>query len=328
MSRLRRAVLKTALLGGSVAAAAALALGPGSTSALAAGSGDANMTMQASPDFDATTSTPVTLTANFAVPAGAPAPTGTVTFNVDGSTPAGCANVAVTSLQATCAAGTLSAGFHNFTVDYSGDSNYQPTNAGIFLYPVAQTVSSVKVAASDPEPVWGEGVTFTATVTANGKPVTGGTVQWSVDGTAAGSPVAVGAAGTVTLGPLSNLAIGSHTITAGFSGTGQVAASTGSVTVTVGKAATTTTSLTADQQSWSATVRPVAPGAGQPTGTVTFSIGPLRVGTAPVGANGVATLKIGINGRALAFTATYSGDGHFTGSSGTHRFSPFPVPGL
>jgi len=241
-----------------------------------------------------------------------------VTFTVDGGTPAGCGSVAITSLQATCAVGTLSAGFHNFLVSYPGDSNYQPGTAGVFLYPVTQTVPSVKVAASNPAPVWGEGVTFTATVTPAGAVTAGGTVQWSVDGTATGSPVAVGAAGTVTLGPLSNLAVGSHTITAAFSGTSQATAASGSVTVTVGKAATTT-AVTANRQVLTATVRPVAPGAGQPTGTVTFSIGPFTIGKAAVGANGVATLNISNLAMTLPFTATYSGDGHFTGSSGTKR---------
>src|SRR5215831_10539849 len=324
MSRPRRAALKTALLRGSVAAAAAIALGLGSTPALAGptGSADATLMMQASPDFDATTSSPVTLTASFSVPAGSPAPTGSVTFTVDGSTPVTCASVAITNLQATCAVGTLSEGFHNFTVTYPGDSNYQPTNAGIFLYPVAKTNPSVKVTASDPAPVWGEGVTFTAAVTPAGAAIAGGTVQWSVDGTATGAPVAVGADGTVTLGPLSNLAVGSHTITAGFSpGTDLATAGTGSLTFTVGKAATATTALTANRQGLTATVRPVAPGAGLPTGTVTFSIGSFTLGTATLGANGVATLNIRSNYTTLPFTASYSGDGHFTGSSGTK--SPF-----
>src|SRR5262249_27166127 len=93
MSRIRRAVLKTSLVRGSVAAAAAIALGFGSPPALAAslgsadlGSADPGLTMQVSPDFDTTTSDPITLTANFAIPGGAPAPSGTVTFTVDGST--------------------------------------------------------------------------------------------------------------------------------------------------------------------------------------------------------------------------------------------------
>ena len=73
----------------------------------------------------------------------------------------------------------------------------------------------------------------------------------------------MGADGTLTLGPLSNLAVGSHTITADFSpGTDEATAGTGSVTVTVGKAATTTTALSANRQGLTATVRPVAPGAG------------------------------------------------------------------
>ena len=109
---------------------------------------NATMELSASPDFNATVATPVTLTANLSGPAGAPTPTGTVTFNVDGAVPSGCASVQLSSGVATCDAGDLSPGFHNFTADYSGDSSYGTTNAGIFLYPVAQATPGVSLSAT------------------------------------------------------------------------------------------------------------------------------------------------------------------------------------
>jgi hypothetical protein len=328
MFHVRRAALKSALVRIPVAAAAAVALGLAVTPALgvpaalaATGTADPHLQPGVAPDFDATTLDLIIVTATVSADGNLPAPTGTVAFTVDGSTPAGCASVPVTNGQAACTAGPLTAGFHNLAMSYSGDSNYRPETGGIFLYPVAKADSSVKVAASDITPVFGEGVTFTATVTANGKPVSGGTVQWSVDGTPSGAPVAVGVDGTAVLGPVTTLPVGSHQITAAYSGTDAVNAGTGSVTVAVGKAATTTRLTSATRQALTATVRPVAPGAGQPTGTVTFSIGRFPIGTAEVAANGTAVLRITSSGSGPV-TVTYSGDSHFTASASTTVVTP------
>ena len=108
-------------------------------------------------------------------------------------------------------------------------------------------------------PVWGQPVSFTATVTAAGKPVTSGTVQWSVNGTQAGAPVPVGADGTASLGPLTNLAVGTDQITADYLGTDQFNPASGTGSIVVGKAATTTTVIKSGQL-LIATVTVVPPG--------------------------------------------------------------------
>jgi len=69
---------------------------------------------------------------------------------------------------------------------------------------------------------------------------------------------------------------------------------------------------------FTATVAAVAPGAGAPTGTVTFKDGNMVLGTASVGAGGTAmftTSFAAAGGHAI--TAVYSGDGNFVGSSQT-----------
>lgn len=374
---------------------------------------NATMEMSASPDFDATVATPVTITANLSGPVGAPAPTGTVTFHVDGSVPSGCANVKISSGAATCDAGDLSAGFHNFTSDYSGDSVYGSANAGIFLYPVAQATPGVSLSATPaggalvtdpvslsatvvpvaggPAPtgtvtflvngtapagctnvslssatcavgqlpagtytfdadysgdtnyvatsdtvsdyvvdkltsklvissnpgtsVWGQPVTFTATVTVSpiGTPITAGTVQWTVNGTPVGSPVPVGADGTATLGPLTNLLVGADDVLATYSGTDQNSFTESDDQFVVGKAATSTT-IAVTSKKLTATVTPVAPGSGQPTGPVTFTVNGTTVGTANLSAKGVATLAFKSSGAEVA-SASYGGDDHFTGST-------------
>ena len=63
-----------------------------------------------------------------------------------------------------------------------------------------------------------------------------------------------------------------------------------------------------------ATVAPMAPGAGQPTGPVTFTVNGTTVGTANLSANGVATLTFKSKGAEVA-SASYGGDDHFTGST-------------
>jgi hypothetical protein len=83
--------------------------------------------------------------------------------------------------------------------------------------------------------------------------------------------------------------------------------------VPVGQAATATT----------AHVMVTAPGAGAPTGSVTFSVGGTSVGTAAV-SGGIATLQHTVPaGATQTVAAVYGGDADFTGSSGsTSRRNP------
>ncbi len=63
-----------------------------------------------------------------------------------------------------------------------------------------------------------------------------------------------------------------------------------------------------------ATVAPVAPGAGRPSGTVTFAVNGTTVGTAKLSASGVATLAAKSSGAEVA-SASYGGDDHFMASA-------------
>jgi hypothetical protein len=131
-----------------------------------------------------------------------------------------------------------------------------------------------------------------------------------------------------------SLGVGSHSLTASFAATSSFAASTSSaVTETVNHAATTTTlgasaNSVARGQSveFTATVATVAPGAGTPTGTISFFDGTTLLGTAQVNSSGQAVLTIVAgtsavrNGRRIVLlgqgthkiTASYSGDSDFT----------------
>jgi hypothetical protein len=246
---------------------------------------------------------------------GGPAPTGTLTFLVNGTAPAGCTNVSLTAGSATCPVGQLPAGTYTFEADYSGDTNYVPTSDTVSGYSVSKLTSKVVVSPTVAAPAWGQGVSFTATVTLSpaGTPVTGGTVQWSVNGTPVGSPVPVGADGTASLGPLTNLLVGADDVLAAYSGTDQIASTDADEMIVVGKAATTAT-IAVTSKKLTATITPVAPGAGHPTGPVTFSVNGTTAGTANLSASGIATLAVKSAGAEVA-AASYGGDDHFLGST-------------
>jgi large repetitive protein len=65
-----------------------------------------------------------------------------------------------------------------------------------------------------------------------------------------------------------------------------------------------------------AIISAVAPGAGTPTGTVTFKDGSMGIGTATVGAGGKASLSTSFSATGgHTITAVYGGDGSLVGSS-------------
>jgi hypothetical protein len=274
------------------------------------------VSLTASPQSgSATVITPVSLTATLVGVAGVAAPSGSVSFSQDGAPISACQDVTVTSGQASCSLGDLAAGGYSFGADYLGDSNYIAGSASITGYQVSLLPSQVAITSGVTAPVFGQPVGFTAAVTSGGSPVTGGTVQWVVDGTDVGSPVTVGPAGTAALGPISDLGAGPHTIEADFVNLGTYQASTQQISIVVGKAATTTAAAVTSTR-LSATVTAVAPGAGTPTGTVTFDVNGKTVGTANLNPSGTASLAHATSG-AETVSAAYGGDDNFTGSSGS-----------
>jgi hypothetical protein len=189
--------------------------------------------------------------------------------------------------------------------------------------PVAVTpplTTATVLAVDNTSPVFGQSVTLTATVTSPGGTPTG-TVTF-LDGSTVLGEVAVDPNGQATL--TVPLGVGVHSLKASFAGTGRFTASTSAaLSETVKKAATTVT-LSAEIVArpavvfLTATVAPVAPGSGVPTGSVTITEGNIVVGTGTLDANGqffliVETLTPGKH----HLTVTYSGDGNFQGSTST-----------
>jgi len=156
-----------------------------------------------------------------------------------------------------------------------------------------------------------------------------GSVQLTVDGLALGYPIPLGEAGSAAIsipdlsdfipGPGVYFLVGSHTVGVAYGEDSEgvvyqaQAASQNQVTTIVNKASTNTTLTAATNgTSLTAQVSVVSPGAGTPTGTVTFSNRGIGIGTAGV-SNGQATLST--SSLAGIFTASYSGDSSFAASA-------------
>ncbi len=170
-------------------------------------------------------------------------PTGTVTFSVDG-VPVGPPVALDGTGHATYATAALGTGPHTVDADYApADANHSGSSAPQLTQTV-QPAPSATVLASDLNPsVFGQNVTFTATVTgAPGTPT--GAVVFVVDGVS-GSPVPLTGAGQATMSTAS-LAVGPHSVVAQYGGDADHDPSASStLTQTVNPAGGDTVSFTA-----------------------------------------------------------------------------------
>jgi hypothetical protein len=215
----------------------------------------------------------------------------------------------------------VGAGTCKINADQSGDlTSHQSAPTASQSFTVTAAAPTVTVTSGANPSVFGQPLTFTATLTV---PVTTtGAIQWSVNGTNVGVAVALSSTGTATFTPSPALAVGSDAVKASYTpaagDTGHVAAN-GQITQVVNKANTTTT-VSVSGNTLTATVTPVSPGAGVPTGTVAFSLNGVPLGSSPL-ASGVATFAAtNVGNHAVA--ATYSGDAGFLTSSGNRSSIP------
>jgi hypothetical protein len=183
------------------------------------------------------------------------------------------------------------------------------------------TPTSTSVGSSANPSVFGQSVTFTATVTSGGG-TPAGTVQFNVDGTDFGSPVALNASGQATI-VHSSLAVGNHPVTATYSGNASFAGSNGALTSgqTVNQASSSTavtSSLNPSNVGQSVTfTATVSSSGGTPAGTVQFAIDGVNNGAPVALVGGQASLTTSALGQGThPVSATYSGNASFSGSNG------------
>jgi Bacterial Ig-like domain (group 3)/Bacterial Ig-like domain (group 2) len=199
-----------------------------------------------------------------------------------------------------------------------------------------QATTTTTVTSSNSPSIYGQLVTFTATVApSSGSGTPRGVVNFAdgffqatpmtclqADNHSFTVPLENGVASCTTSIPLS---AAGHLVTAFYFGDDDFGDSNGSTPQPVNQASTTTqvsssvNPVVAGQPvTFTAAVAPVAPGAGTPTGTVGFSDGPTQI--CPPSALGGDTPEATCVTSALAvgnhsIVATYNGDDNFTGSS-------------
>jgi hypothetical protein len=193
------------------------------------------------------------------------------------------------------------------------------------LTPASGQATTTALASSSASPVYGQPVTFTATVTGQGGATPTGTVTFSDGATVLGTG-SVGAGGTATF-TTAALAPGAHSVTAHYAGDASDLASTSpAVGLTVAADRTTVAVATSanpvgpgQSVTFTATDSPVAPGTLSPsTGTVQFKVDGAALGAPVAVSNGravsaPATLAAG----AHAITAVYTdGSGRYVTSTG------------
>lgn len=262
--------------------------------------------------------------------AAASAPTGTVAVTVDGQ-PLGTPRALVGG-STTVDPGLLAVGHHSVAASFTGSAGAGlADSSGSAGIDVGQATTATTIDCTPATPVFGQQVSCALTVAVQtpGAGTPTGTVGLDVDGTVLGPALALDASGHATSSSLT-LPVGSHTVRATYSGDASTSTSVASTTVAVA-AASTLTSLScgpvpADPTtalSCTATVHPVAPGAGTPTGTVAFTVGGTQLGSpVALAADGTAAVSLGTRAAgSYPVVATYSGDGSFQGSSGAQTLA-------
>jgi hypothetical protein len=201
-------------------------------------------------------------------------------------------------------------------IDITGATDNSPLVIELLGDALAVNSTTVTLISSHNPSDYGQSVTFTATVT-TGKGT--GSLTGKVtfyDGTKTLSvPVAVNATGQAAYAT-ATLSVGSHSITAAYSGDAAHLAATSAPLVQVVDEGTSTT-LTSSQNpsqigasvTFTATVKAPAGAGIVPDGTVTFSDGATTLGTVALDAGGVATLATAALSNGLhLIQASYSGD--------------------
>jgi large repetitive protein len=295
----------------------------------------------------------VTFTATLTSPGSAgPAP-GTVSFSDGAQTIAGCTSVPVTGsgpVTATCTvvydASILvkAAGSHSVTATYTpsgtGSSNFATATSSPLTFTVAKLSPVVAVSSNLNPSVYGQTVTFTATVTTpSGLPLPIGGLQFADGGVAIGSVLSIAGTGansvtyqlSIPSGSLPVLGRATHAISATYmpltdpnfllvSSASQTVPSLVSQVVNKTTPSVFLTSTTGTQAQLSVTLSGPVAQAAFPSGTVTFSEGSTTLGTATLsGAGNQSTASITANliAGTHSLSVSYAGDTNYDGTSST-----------
>ena len=259
---------------------------------------------------------PVTLIATIQTAFGGGA-TGSVTF-LDGTTSLGTATVSSNSAQFPLS--SLSAGSHSITAKYNGDTNFSASTSAVIAQTVNQATTTTTAASNTNPSAFGQTVTFTASVQSSSGGTPTGNVTFFDGGSSLGSATLSGSSAQLTLASLS---LGSHSVTAKYSGDSNFTASTSMpVAQSVAQAATATNVSSNSNPSsygqiitFTATVAPAY--SGTPTGTVSFFDGSTSLGNATLsgGVAAFSTSATALIAGSHSISAKYNGDSNYLASS-------------
>jgi hypothetical protein len=264
---------------------------------------------------------PVTFTATIGSAApGELTPTGFVRFKIDGK-PLGAPVPLVGGIAVSTSTSSLALGSHTVTAVFSDPSgNFLGSQVTITQKVLAFT--STALSASTMSTVFGQPVTFTATVTNldTANPVTGSVSFFDGTKLIGSASVASNQAQFTTSALAANDA---HSITAVYKGSAVLGASTSSALVPVVSPANTNTALIESTNAasygapvtFTATVSNASGTAPLPTGQVNFYNGSTLIGRATL-IGGVATLtRSNLNAQSYSISATYVGPANFNTSA-------------
>jgi dolichol kinase len=304
--------------------------------------GDGTATLAGTPASGTGGSYPITITADNGV---SPDATQSFTLNVDeapsitssnnttfGSGTAGTFTVTTGGFPtaALSESGALPSGV-TFTDNGDGTATLAGTATASGSYPITITASNgVNPPATQKFTLTvgtaQQTITFTSTPPAS--PVVGQTYPVTATGGGSGNPVTFAidpssaAVCTISNATVTFTSPGACLIDAAQAGNSQYAPATNSQSVPVSQASTST-AVTVQAKTITATVTATPPGAGTPAGTVTFSVDGTQVGQKSL-SGGTATLSYKVpSGMTHNVSAVYGGSTDFAGSSGsTSRSDP------
>ncbi|MGC1476261.1 MAG: Ig-like domain-containing protein, partial [Terriglobales bacterium] len=253
----------------------------------------------------------VTFTATVSSTAGAPPNGETVTFN-NGSAVLGTATLSAGIASLTTS--SLPAGTLTITASYGGDANFAASTSPGLRQVVNSTTKSATstalVSTLNPS-IYGQKVTWTATVTTSGSVTPTGKVNFTWDGYSIGTAT-LNASGVATLSK-SNLNVYTYPLTAVYAGDANNVGSTSAILNQVVKETTSAATLSSSANpstegqavTFTATITSPTVTA---TGPVTFTAGKTVLGTAELSGHKATFTTSTLAAGSTTVTATYAGD--------------------
>jgi large repetitive protein len=243
------------------------------------------------------------------------APTGTMLLQNGGS------NIATVNVSGTgsfaFAVSSLSIGNHTLTASYSGDANNSPATSASISLMVRHANSATTLMTSANPLTQGNPLTLTSNVTSD-SPNPGGSIQF-FDGTTLLGTTVLGVSGAASLSP-TGLALGSHSLTAAYSGDTNHAASISSP-ITQLVLQSTSATLTSNNnpavsgQNVIFTAHVSGAGSVIPTGTATFRDNGTPLAASMLNSQGTASFTTSVLAAGShTITVSYAGDINDTAS--------------